>query len=213
MLKQVFLGRFEPVVARFGSWKIPKCLENGLFWDQQWVQNGSKTCFSKNDPRPFMMLKQVVLAHFEPVARGFGSWKIPKCLESGPFWDQKWVKNGSKTRFSKSDPGPFGMLKQVFLAGFEPVLTEFSPFHHMYRPLCGLRTYLRAVWWSHLQLGEGCRLEDIYIHIYIYVCMYTHTGTHTHTLLYTVYTYFDTTNILHNGGRLLFFWGGGPVPP
>ena len=150
MLKQVFLGRFEPVVARFGPWKIPKCLENGPFW--------SKTRFFKNDPAPFMMLKEVVLAHFEPVATGFGSWKIPKGLE-----------NGSETRFSKSDPGPFGMLKQVFLACFEPVLTEFSPFHHMYAPLCALRTYLRAVWWSHLELGEGCRLEDIYIYIYIYI--------------------------------------------
>ena len=119
-----------------------------------------------------MMLKQVVLAHFEPVATGLGSWKIPKCLENGPFWDQKWVKNESKTRFSKSDPRPFGMLKQVFLARFEPVLTEFSPFHHMYAPLCALRPYLRAVWWSHLELGEGCRLEDIYIYIYIYVCIY-----------------------------------------
>ena len=59
-----------------------------------------------------MMLKQVVLALFEPVATGFGSWKIPKCLENGPFWDQKWVKNGSKRVFSKSDPGPFAMLKQ-----------------------------------------------------------------------------------------------------
>ena len=106
-----------------------------------------------------MMLKQVVLAHFEPVATGFGSWKLPKCLENGPFSDQKWVKNGSKPHFSKSDPRPFGMLKQVFLARFEPVLTEFSPFHHMYAPLCALRTYLRAVWWSHLELGEGCRLE------------------------------------------------------
>ena len=100
MLKQVFLGRFEPVVARFGPWKIPKCLENGPFWDQRWVKNGSKTRFSKIDPGPFMMLKQVVLAHFEPVATGFGSWKLPKCLENGPFWDRKWVKNGSKTRFS-----------------------------------------------------------------------------------------------------------------
>ena len=170
MLKQVFLGRFEPVVARFGPWKIPKYLENGPFWDQQCVKNGSKMRFSKSDPGPFMMLKQVVLAHFEPVATGLGSWKIPKCLENGPFWDQKWVKNGSKTRFSKSDPGPFGMLKQVFLARFEPVLTEFSPFHHMYAPLCALRPYLRAVWWSHLELGEGCRLEDIYIYIYIYIC-------------------------------------------
>ena len=169
MLKQVFLGRFEPVVARFGPLKMPQCLENGSFWDQQWVRNGSKTRFSKNDLGPFMMLKQVVFAHFEPVATGFGPWKLPKCLENGPFWDQKWVKNGSKTRFSKSDPGPFGMLKQVFLARFEPVLTEFSPFHHMYAPLCALRTYLRAVWWSHLELGEGCRLEDIYLYIYIYM--------------------------------------------
>ena len=89
--------------------------------------------------------------------------KKEKQEKIGPFWDKKWVKKGSKTHFSKSDPGPFGMLKQVFLARFEPVLTEFSPFHHMYAPLCALRTYLRAVWWSHLELGEGCRLEDIYI--------------------------------------------------
>ena len=111
--------------------------------------------FSKVVPRPLGMLKQVFLAHFELVVARFGPWKIPKCLENGPFWDQKWVKNGSKTRFSKSDPGPFGMLKQVFLARFQPVLTEFSPFQHMYAPLCALRTYLRAVWWSHLELGRG----------------------------------------------------------
>ena len=47
------------------------------------------------------MLKQVFLAHFEPVETRFGPWKIQKCLENGPFWDQKWVKNGSKTHFSK----------------------------------------------------------------------------------------------------------------
>ena len=56
------------------------------------------------------------------------------------------------------------MLKQLFLAHFEPVLTKFSPFHHMYAPRGALSTYLRAVWWSHLELGEGCRLEDIYIY-------------------------------------------------
>ena len=47
MLKQVFLGRLEPVVARFGPWKIPNCLENGLFWDQQWVKMGQKPVFPK----------------------------------------------------------------------------------------------------------------------------------------------------------------------
>ena len=127
------------------------------------VPGAKKMIFSKIVPRPLRMLKQVFLGRFDTVAARFGPWKIPKCLENGPFWDQKWVKNESKTRFSKSDPGPFGVLKQVFLAPFEAVLTEFSPFHHMYAPLCALRTYLRAVWWSHLELGEGCRLEDIYI--------------------------------------------------
>ena len=118
-------------------------------------QNWVKTHFSKSDPRPLGILKQVVLAHFEPMVTRFGPWKIPKCLENGPFWDQKWVKNGSKAHFSKSDPGPFRMLKEVFLAHFDPVLTEFSPFHHMYAQRCALLTYLRAVWWSHLELGRG----------------------------------------------------------
>ena len=39
MPKQVFLARFELMVARFGPPKIPKCLENGLFCDQKWVKN------------------------------------------------------------------------------------------------------------------------------------------------------------------------------
>ena len=118
------------------------------------------------------MLKQVFLAHFEHVVTRFGPWKIPKCLEKGPFCDQKWVKNGLKTRFSRGDPGPFGMLKQVFLPHFEPNLTLFSLFRHMYAPSCTLRACLRAVWCSHLELGEGCRLEDIYIYIYIYMYIY-----------------------------------------
>ena len=49
MPKQVFLARFELMVARFGPQKVPKCLENGLFWYKKWVKNGSKMCFSKND--------------------------------------------------------------------------------------------------------------------------------------------------------------------
>ena len=59
MPKQVLLARFELVLARFGPPKTPKCLENGLFWDKKWVQNGSKGCFTKNDPRPFGVPKQV----------------------------------------------------------------------------------------------------------------------------------------------------------
>ena len=102
MPPQVFLTDLEPVVMRVGPWKLPKSLEKGQFCDQKWVKNGSKTFFSKSDPRPFGMLKQVFSAHFELVVARFGPWKIPKCLEKGSFRDQKWVKNGSKTRFSKA---------------------------------------------------------------------------------------------------------------
>ena len=101
MLKPVLLARFQPVVTRFGPWKIPKCIEKGPIWEHQWVKNGSKTDFSKNDLGPFGMLKQVFLAHFEPVVTRFGPWKIPKCLENGTIWEHQWVKNGSKTDFSK----------------------------------------------------------------------------------------------------------------
>ena len=47
MLKQAFLARFEPVVTRFGPWKIPKCLENGQFWDPRWVKMGQKSSLAK----------------------------------------------------------------------------------------------------------------------------------------------------------------------
>ena len=58
-LKQVFLDRFEVVVAHFGPPKIPKCLENGLFRDQKWVKNGSKTLFCNNHPGPFGVHQRV----------------------------------------------------------------------------------------------------------------------------------------------------------
>ena len=101
MLKQVFSAPFEPVVTRFSAWKILKCLESGPFWDQKWVQNGSKTCFSKTDRGPFGMLKQVVLAHFEPVVTRFGPWKIPKCLETGFLRTKNGSKKGRKPVFPK----------------------------------------------------------------------------------------------------------------
>ena len=74
---------------------------------------GKKMTFLKNDPRPCVTLKQVFLDHFELVVAHFGPPKIPKCLENGLFWDQKWVKNGSKTHFSKPHPRPFGVHQRV----------------------------------------------------------------------------------------------------
>ena len=93
----MFLGRFEPVVMHFGLWKIPKCLENGPFSDQKWVKKGSKVHFSKSDPGPLGMVRQMFLAHFEPVVTRFGPWRIhPKMPLKGAALaqkvGQKWVK-------------------------------------------------------------------------------------------------------------------------
>ena len=134
MLKPVLLAHFESVVTCFGPWKIPKCLENGPIWEHPWVKNGSKTDFSKNDPGTRGMVKQAFLAHFEPMVTRFGPWKIPKCLENGLFWDQQWVKNGSKTDFSKSNPGTRGMLKQVFLAPISDCGDAFWPMENPKMP-------------------------------------------------------------------------------
>ena len=83
------------------------------------MENGSKTHFSKSDPLPFGMLKQVFVAHFQPVVTRFGPWKVPKCLEIGPFWNQKWVKTRSKKPFFKSDP------RRCSNKCFEPILSPF----------------------------------------------------------------------------------------
>ena len=91
MLKQMFLAHSEPMVTRFGPWKTPNCLENGSFWDQKRVKNGSKILFSKSHPEPSGMPKELFLALFEAIRVGFGPRKIPKCLGKGPFWEQKWI--------------------------------------------------------------------------------------------------------------------------
>ena len=96
------------------------------------------------------MLKQMIVANFESVVTRFGPPKIPKCLENGPFWDQKWVKNGSRTRFSKSDPGPLGVHKQSKQARHHSVLAT-APSQRL-----GLNSTLAILeprWWPcHLQV-------------------------------------------------------------
>ena len=101
-------------MARFGPPEIPKCLENGPFWDQKkksqkWVKN----VFFQNDPRPFGVPKQVKSALCEPTVSHFSPSKVTKCFENGLFWDKKCDKNGSKMCFSKDTFGLFGVHKQV----------------------------------------------------------------------------------------------------
>ena len=69
--------------------------------------------FLKNDSRPCTTLKQPSLDCFEPVVAHFGPPQIPKCLESGLFWDQKWVQNGLQRHFSKPRPRPLRVHKRV----------------------------------------------------------------------------------------------------
>ena len=45
--KQVSLAHFELVVARLGPPKVPKCLENGVFWDKNGSRIGQKSVFPK----------------------------------------------------------------------------------------------------------------------------------------------------------------------
>ena len=60
-IKQVFLARFELVVAHFGPLKIPKCLENGTknFGTKNGSKMGQKHMFSKLHPRPFGVHQRV----------------------------------------------------------------------------------------------------------------------------------------------------------
>ena len=57
--KQVKRAHFEPIASYFGPSKVTKCHENGLFWDQKSVKNGSKRCFSKDSFGLFGVHKQV----------------------------------------------------------------------------------------------------------------------------------------------------------
>ena len=78
---------------------------------QKWVKNA----FSKSDPGPFGMLKQVVWTHFEPVVPRFGPRKIPKCPEKRAGFNTKnGSKLGEKRNFLKVIMGHLGGSEQCF---------------------------------------------------------------------------------------------------
>ena len=61
-----------------------------------WVQKWSKIIFSKFVPRPLGVLKQVFLAHFEPMVARYDAPQFQKGLKMGFLGTkkgQKWVKN------------------------------------------------------------------------------------------------------------------------
>ena len=78
---------------------------------QQSPLGAKKKTFSKNDPGPHRMPKQVFLARFELLAH-FGPPKIPKCLENGLFWDKNESKMGQKCVFPKMILDHLGCLNK-----------------------------------------------------------------------------------------------------
>ena len=69
------------------------------------TKNGSKTHFFwQNNPTPFGILKQVFLAHFEPVVSPIEPWTITKCFENGSYRHQEGSKVGQKRVFPKVIP-------------------------------------------------------------------------------------------------------------
>ena len=77
------------------------------------VHHVQKNDFFQNDPGPHGMPTQVFLSRFELLVACFGPPNSQNSLKMGCFCDEKWVKNGSKMCFSKNDPRPFGVPKQV----------------------------------------------------------------------------------------------------
>ena len=85
-------------------------------------------CFSKNSFGLFGVHKQMELAHFEPMLSNFGPSQGRKGLESGLFWDHKWLQNGSKPWFSKNDPSLVVVHKRMNTTHFEPLLSALILF-------------------------------------------------------------------------------------
>ena len=82
-LKEVFLDRFELVVAHFGPSKIPKAMKMGSFGTKNGSKMGQKRIFSKPYPRPFGLHKRVKRAHFEPILGHFGPSEVQNALKVG----------------------------------------------------------------------------------------------------------------------------------
>ena len=78
-----------PVLAPL---KSQNALKMGSSGTKKRVKNGSKMCFSKNDPRTFGVHKEVKCALFEAITRHFGHSEIPKCLTNGLLGE----RNGAK---------------------------------------------------------------------------------------------------------------------
>ena len=100
MLKQVFLAHFETVVMCFGPWRIPKCLENGLFWG---TKNGSK--MGQKGVFPKVILDHLGCSNkcfspiLSPLGRVLAHGESQNALKGGHFGTKNGSKIGQKRAF------------------------------------------------------------------------------------------------------------------
>ena len=127
------LSSWWPVLALL---KSQNALKMECFATKNGSKMGQKKCFSRNDPKPFGVPKQVEWSHFEPMLSYFSPSQGRKGLENGPIWDHKWLKNGSKPWFSTNDSSLVVVPKRMNIAHFEPLLSRSHPLSIAYL-ICG----------------------------------------------------------------------------
>ena len=123
--------------TRCGARKTAKCFENGLVVDGKWVKRGWKTICPK-----------VIADDFPPVVMRFRApkipRKIPKCFENGLLSEQHMVTKRIKKRCFKNFPRPVGILQQVVLAHFQPVVMCFGL--HVIHKCFENRSFMDRTW-------------------------------------------------------------------
>ena len=114
MLKQVFFGRFEPVVARFGPWKLPKSLENGRFGTNNASKMGQKRVFPKMIRDHLRCSNKCFEPILSPWRRVLAHGKSPNALKMGHFGTKNGSKMGQKCVFPKVIPDHLGCSNKCF---------------------------------------------------------------------------------------------------
>ena len=120
--KCVFL---KMILDHLGCSRVTKCLEKGLFWTKEKLDQ--KCVF----PKILLNYLGCTNKWNEPILGPYWAILAPlkaqKGLENGPNGDDKWLKDRSKPRFSKHDPGSLVVPKRMNIAHFEPHLGRSRP--------------------------------------------------------------------------------------
>ena len=118
---------FEHLKPDFEPPKVGQRGHKGSYGGPKMVQNGSKMIFSKMGWESITNILEVIWTHFEAFLTVFQPANGPNYNGNRPFWDQKWLQNGSKMTFFKIDWGSIGNTLGPFWNHFEAFLTILGP--------------------------------------------------------------------------------------